>query len=369
MFGLALALLGTLFGLPEMRGRLGVNLAQQGDLFLLLYSGILVANLAAGPTIDHFGHRPVLLIASALVTLALAGFAVATGFAAAAVAAILLGAGGGGLNTAATALVSDLFESERGSMLSYLGIFFGVGALFIPLLAASLAARFTVMELLLFAAGLAGACLMTFAALRFPAAQARGSVSLFQTLRVARNPGVLLFGFILFFQSGTEGAVAGWTSSYLGTLGASPQTATWILSGYWAAMMAGRALTGLVLRKVSKEQVLLASVIGALAGCVVLFAATSVFVLGICAAFLGLFFASVFPATLAMAGDRYPQSAGSVYALLFSVAVFGGMSFPWAIGHIGQSFGVRAGLVLPIFGMGMILVLLLSIIRRDQQWG
>ena len=40
IFGVVLALLGTLFGLPAMRERLGVNLAQQGDLFLLLYAGV-----------------------------------------------------------------------------------------------------------------------------------------------------------------------------------------------------------------------------------------------------------------------------------------------------------------------------------------
>ena len=40
--------------------------------------------------------------------LALVGFATATSFAPAAFAAILLGAGAGGLNTATTALVSDL---------------------------------------------------------------------------------------------------------------------------------------------------------------------------------------------------------------------------------------------------------------------
>ena len=57
MFGVVLALLGTLFGLPEMRDRLGVDYSGQGNLFLVQYFGILVANLIAGPAIDAFGHR------------------------------------------------------------------------------------------------------------------------------------------------------------------------------------------------------------------------------------------------------------------------------------------------------------------------
>lgn len=365
MFGLVLALLGTLFGLPEMRERLQLDLGQQGDLFLLLYLGILPANLASGPTIDRFGHRPVLLASSLLVLIALLIFGTATSFAPAATAAILLGAGAGGLNTATTALVSDLYKAERASMLSFLGIFFGIGALLIPLLAASLEAYFTVVELLFIAAGLAAACLLAYSVLSFPPARHRGSISIFEALRVTRNPGVLLFAFVLLCQSGVEGAVSGWTSSYLNSRGVHPTTSTWVLSGYWAGIMAGRGLAGMLLRIFSNGQVLVVSAFCSLAGLTVLLAATSVPVLAACAAFLGLVFASIFPAVLGMAGDRYKQSIGSVFALMFSVAVFGGMSFPWAVGHVGEAFGLRAGLLVPIAGMALECALIVMILRRD----
>ena len=41
VFGMIIAMLGTLFGLPEMRERLGINLAQQGELFSILSFGML----------------------------------------------------------------------------------------------------------------------------------------------------------------------------------------------------------------------------------------------------------------------------------------------------------------------------------------
>jgi FHS family glucose/mannose:H+ symporter-like MFS transporter len=74
LFGIVLALLGTLFGLPEMRARLHVDLAQQGNLFLVLYSGVLAASLVAGPLIDRAGNKLVLVVSALLVTAALAGF-------------------------------------------------------------------------------------------------------------------------------------------------------------------------------------------------------------------------------------------------------------------------------------------------------
>lgn len=364
MFGLVLALLGTLFGLPEMRARLEADYAAQGNLFLLLYFGILVANLLSGPAIDGLGHRIVLLISSLFVAVALLGFAALPGFAAAAVSSFLLGMGGGALNTAATTLVSDLYGEARGSMLSYLGIFFGIGALFIPLVASTLETLFTVAQILFFSGGIAALCFLSFAVLRFPAARGAGSFSLLETLRVARYPGVLLFGFVLFCQSGVEAAVSGWVSAYLGTLGASPETATRILSGYWAAIMVGRGLSGYLLRSVTKSRLVLASAAGSLAGCALLFFAPPIAIMAAAVAWIGLCFASVFPATLAMAGDRYERSAGSVYGLLFGIAVFGGMSFPWAIGHIGQSFGLRAGMLVPIFGTAAVVALILLAERQ-----
>jgi len=365
MFGLVLALLGTLFGLPEMRERLHVSLAQQGNLFLILYLGILVANLIAGPAIDRLGHRAVLLASSLLAAMALVGFAMAQGFWLAAASSLLLGMGGAGLNTATTALVSHLFGEARGSMLSYLGIAFGIGALFIPLAASTLARHFSIVDLLLISALLAALCVVPYSLLRFPEAREAGHLTLLENWRVARYPGVLLFAFVLFLQSGNEAAIAGWTSTYLGTRGASAEIATRILAVYWAAMITGRALAGYLLRRFSNEKIILGSAVSSMAGCAVLYAAPSIPMMTAAVVLVGLCFASIFPATLGLAGDRYPHSAGTVFGLLFSVAVLGGMTFPWAMGHIGQAFGVRPGMILPIAGTAGIALLIRSISRRQ----
>src|SRR5207245_9789431 len=68
LFGIVLALLGTLFGLPEVRARLRVNLGQQGDLFLILYFAVFLSSLLAGPLIDRMGNKVVLMVSPLLVT-------------------------------------------------------------------------------------------------------------------------------------------------------------------------------------------------------------------------------------------------------------------------------------------------------------
>jgi fucose permease len=80
VFGIVFAVLGTVFGLPEMRARLQINFAQQGNIFLLLYLGIFCASLIVGPLIDQWGNRANLLVSSAIVAGAMLIFAGAHSF-------------------------------------------------------------------------------------------------------------------------------------------------------------------------------------------------------------------------------------------------------------------------------------------------
>ena len=231
MFGIVLALLGTLFGLPGMRARLGIDLAGQGDVLLALFAGIFASTVLAGPIIDRIGTKSILVVSSCLVAVALVLLANAHGFTAAAFGAFVLGLGGGGLNTANNVLVSDMFDEDRGQKLNILGTFFGVGALVIPFTTATLSSHVGIGSLLVGAAALALACSVAYTLLPFPPGRGGAGASPVELIKVLRWPGVLLFASVLFFQSGNEAAIGGWTSTYIGQMGWSPQTATSVLAG------------------------------------------------------------------------------------------------------------------------------------------
>jgi MFS transporter, FHS family, glucose/mannose:H+ symporter len=359
VFGIVLAILGTVFGLPAMRARLQISLAQQGTLFLLLYLGIFVASLVVGPLIDHLGNKVTLLASSLIVALAMVFFADAHSFGAASAAAILLGLGGGSLNACTNALVSDLYAEQRGPMLNLLGIFFGVGALSIPLMAASIEGHFTISQLFLFCAVLATLCAGWYAAISFPPAKENQEFSWGELLEVAKYNGVLLLAFILFLESGNEACIAGWTSTYVDVAGYAPRVATLVLAAYWATLMLSRMLAARVLRAIRKSQLLVGTAILSLTGCAVLLSARSLILLVAGTALIGLSYGPIFPTTLAIAGDRYSQRAGTVFGLLFSIALIGGMTFPWALGEISQRVSVRAGMIVP--GLGAVGVVGLSL--------
>jgi fucose permease len=275
--------------------------------------------------------------------------------------------GGGGLNTSTNALVSDLFGETRGPMLNVLGIFYGIGALCIPLLAAAIAGHLPIAPQLLFCAGLAGACALLFLAMKFPGASSTQSFSWREALQVARTPGVLVLGFLLFCQSGNEASIAGWTSTYVGEAGLGARSATLILAGYWAALMGGRLAASRLLRFVGKRQLVLGSGAGAFLGAAILLTNRSegMLVLGVLA--IGLSYAGVFPTTLAIAGDECRKMAGTVFGLLFAIALLGGMSFPWAVGQISQKWGVRYGMAVPLAGAAGICGLAWRILRAGRR--
>jgi MFS transporter, FHS family, glucose/mannose:H+ symporter len=351
-----------------MRTRLRIDLAQQGSLFLLLYLGILFATLLAGPAIDAIGNKLILIVSATLVAAGMLGFAFAHSYASAEVPALLLGCGGGGLNTSTNALISDLYHERRGPMLNVLGIFYGIGALCIPLLAATIAAHFSVRRQLSCCAGLAAACALLFLALRFPPAAAAQNFSWRDTLHVARYPGVLLLGFLLFCQSGNEASIAGWTSTYAGEAGFTARTATFILAAYWAALMTGRLAVAQLLKSISKERLVLTSGIGSLLGAGLLLANRSIVMLSLGVLVLGFSYAGVFPTALAIAGDSYRKLSGTVFGLIFGIALLGGMSFPWAVGQLSQAWGVRYGMMVPLVGAAAIcgLAWRISSSRRGQ---
>lgn len=365
--GIVMAILGTVFGLAEMRLRLHVDFVQQGNIFMLLYLGLFLCTFVVGPLIDAVGNKFVLTVSSLLVLLAMAGFAAVHSFGGAAVCAVLLGLGGGGLNIATNALVSDLFEENRGPMLNLLGLFYGIGALFIPLFTAVIAGHLTIVQMLFSCAGLAGACVVFFAVAPFPPVLTRSGISWRETLQVASYPGVWLLAFVLFCQSGNEAAVNGWTSTYAGTRGLDQRTATFVLSGYWAAVMGGRLLATQILGKIEKAPFILICAVTAVVGSGTLLFARSLMMLVIGVLLIGVSYAGIFPTVLAIAGDSYRKMAGTVFGFLFAVGMVGGMTFPWVVGQLSQRLSVRWGMLMPLLGAVGICFLAAAIWSRMRE--
>ena len=66
---------------------------------------------------------------------------------------------------------------------------------------------------------------------------------------------------------------------------------------------------------------------------------------------LGAALAGIFPAVLGVAASRFPAHSGTVFGLLFTMALTGGMTLPWVTGQAAAAWGLRPalGLLVPQF--------------------
>lgn len=359
-FGFSLALLGTLFGFPEMRERLHVDVMKQGEMSSLLIAGLWLSTVVVGPLIDRFGNKLVLAVSSFLVSAAFLCFAMADSFILAAFTAMLLGFGGGGLNTSTNAAVSELYGDARGAMLNILGIFFGGGAVVVPLMAARMSPRAAT----LFAAAFAALMGLIFTGLRFPQAKEAHGFSLSEAVKVVAYPGVLLFSLVLFFESGNEQVMNTFTSTWLGSqgAGATPKIATYVLIGYQLGMVVGRIFAARLLSYVPKQMMVLGSAVGSVIGTSVLFASHSVPGMAAGVVITGLSFAAIYPTVLAIAGDRYQRFAGTVFGTMFGTALVGSFIAPSAVGLLGSRVNVHMGTVIPLLGAVMVALLSMAVV-------
>jgi MFS transporter, FHS family, glucose/mannose:H+ symporter len=362
-FGIVLTTLGSV--LPSVIQRFGINKAEAGSLFLLMTLGILAASFVSGPMVDRYGYKGMLLAATALIAVGLEGIAFAPSMGTLRIAIVLIGLGGGIINSGANALVADISSEEKGANLSLLGVFFGIGAMGVPFVLAVLTGRFTQSVLISGVGFLVLLPLVFIAITPFPAPKQPQGFPIAAAGGLARDPVLLLMGLMLFLASGLEITVGGWTSTFVKEELAVPErSALIILSLYWMGMMLARLVLGSILRRRSPVRVLYSCITIALGGAALLLMTHSVSIAAAGVFLLGVGFAANFPIVLGFVGDRYATLSGTAISLAIAMALVGGMLLPYAAGILGGSYGMRGSFVIVPAALVMLAGLLGILSRR-----
>lgn len=358
VFGIVMALLGAV--LPALSDRLQFDASGIGQLFLTMNAAMLACSLLLGLAMDRFGLKPPLAAGPLLVAVALLQIASATSSAALTPATLLLGMGGGALNGATNTLIADLHDDPRrkSAALNLLGVFFGFGALLLPFTIGALMEVLSARTLLVAAAMLCSATGIYAVVLNFPPPKQRNRLRWAEMRHFLHSPLVLSMAALLFFQSGVEFTIGGFASTYLTrNLSMSVTAASYVLAGYWAALMAARIGLSRLLLNANPHHVVRGSAILAGVGALIISTAGSAAtaIAGILLA--GLSLAGIFPTLLGIAGARFPSHSGSVFGILFTCALTGGMTLPWVAGHLGQAYGLASVFILVVAAFAAIALL------------
>jgi FHS family glucose/mannose:H+ symporter-like MFS transporter len=173
---------------------------------------------------------------------------------------------------------------------------------------------------------------------------------------------IAYFAFLAFLYVGIEATVGNWMSTY------ASRTTSWTFAGstlavavFWAALLMGRALTPVMLKRMPEQRLYRISVVVTIAGVLVLLSAHTPSTILSGAAVTGLSLAPLFPLILSLflAEIGASNNAGWVFA----VAGLGGAVLSWLTGIVSSGTGsLRIGLLVP--GSAALLMLLMIGWRR-----
>jgi MFS transporter, FHS family, glucose/mannose:H+ symporter len=367
--GIVTVLLGPL--LPSLSAKWSLNYTQAGSLFTVQFLASTVGVAFSGFCVSRWGFR--FAIKTGLLGMA-AGVA-ALPYGSRILGMICIAVYGVGLGLAipaANLLVAEVNPLQRSAALNRLNFSWSAGAVACPFLVAA-AARAHQLPLLLasFAAilflVLLGIAAMSSHIVEPHAARANDAKSLPRIDWTSAS--VPLFAALFFLYVGVENSLGGWSASYAKTFGTGPlDLALMTPSFFYSALMIGRWLAPLLLRRVEDVTLARAGLLTACAGMAWLLlshALPSVLV-GVSIAGFGL--AAVYPITISLLSHQFGQGASRIGSVMFTMANFGGAFLPWLLGYSSNRFGsLRAGMVVPLIAAGSMCALYL--VKWDSKPG
>lgn len=353
-FGISMTVMGAL--LPALTDKFALDSAQATTLVAFLPIGMLIGSIIFGPIVDRYGYKTLLIVSSILVLFGLEGMLLFNNTLPVQLSIMSIGLGGGVLNGETNAMVSDIYDdAKRDSRLSLLGVFFGVGALGIPLLLRSFGNVYTDSQIIRGLEVVLVLGLIYCSIINYPLPKHQQGFPIKKSFKLLQNKHLLLLALILFFQSGIEGSTNNWTVYYLESNAFARETALMSITIMIAALTITRLLLTWILKKVNPNKILTSSLLLALVGYVLLLSSSSFIALA-GMALIGIGTASTFPIILAKIGSLYASLSGTAFSIALVMALIGNNILN---SMTGIFIGNISGFMYPLLMIASIIVILI----------
>jgi fucose permease len=358
--GIVTVLLSPL--LPTLSARWSLNYSQAGALFTAQFLASTVAVLLSGVLIARWGFR--FAIKAGLLVMGLSVGALLAGSRLLGMACIAgYGVGLGLAVPAANLLVAEVNPGRRSAALNLLNFSWSTGAVACPFLVAAATKSHRLPLLLALVAGFSLLVVAGIAAM--PSSIVEPSVAKVGAgTRAAadwKHRSFPILATLFFVYVGTENSFGGWAASYANSLGSMSSTmAVMTPSFFYSALMLGRWLAPLALRRIEEVRVAQAGLLLACTGMAGMLGSHSLYgVVGsVSAAGLGL--AAVYPITISLLSREFGAAASRAGSLMFTCANLGGAIFPWLVGVTSNGLGtLKVGLAVPLIGGALMFFLYL----------
>jgi fucose permease len=334
--GLVLTLLGA--NQADLARDLELDLARTGMLASALAMGLLVGTIGAGPLYDRLPRRPIFVAAILVTATALFGFGSDIGFQEALFRFAWVGLGAGAYDTMFIAAIADRYGERSAKPMSLLHTGTAIGAIIGPLLVAAIATRWhwtrSFHAIGIIHLVVAAVCLR----IRLPE-HTRSARPAAAGPHAALSIAIAPFVIVVFAYLGLETALAVFAIPYASDgLSLDVIRGQAAISAMWFGLLTGRLGTFLLRGNVDGRLLIGSGLLGCAAIAVgATVGANQIEILYFCVGFL---LGPVFPVTIALAGQRFPNSLGSVVGLSVGLGSTGCFVIPWLTGALGDQAGI-----------------------------
>lgn len=346
--GIITVLLGPM--LPSLSARWSLNYEQAGWLFTAQFAASTLGVALSGILVSRWGFRfainaGLLAMAFGVTVLSLRSYWLGLGGIAS------YGVGLGLSVPAANLLVADVNPARRSAALNLLNFSWSVGAVACPFLVAAAAQSQRIVALLTGVAAWLLLVLLGIAAM--PSRITEPAVSKGNQGRLPitwSDRPVAVLGALFFLYVGTENAFGGWIASYAKSVGSMAlATAVMTPSFFYTALLVGRWLAPLILRRADEIKLARAGILIACVGMTGLLFSRGMFSVAATVSVAGLGLSAVYPITISLLSREFGPAAARVGSVMFTMANLGGASLPWLVGYSSSRLGtLKTGLSVPL---------------------
>ena len=342
----------------ELKSVLGFTNAQIGSMVSALFFTSMIVQVFIGMLVDKFGYKPFAILGFGVVTLSMFLLAVASSFAAAMFASILLGVGAMCVNTVGNTLIPVvLFDGKDPARASNFGnAFFGLGLVVTPLLPVFIMGTLGLgYAVALSVIGALSLIFLIFAVTtKYPEVATGYRVSM--AFKLLGKASVLLAALALICYISLESSMNTWlkplmTELYGGdTMPGAITRASLVLSLFGISMMVGRFITSTIknLTSIGVRLIVIMSIISIVAILMLKgTSSTAIAILGVIV--VGLAFAPIFPTIVGVTFSKFqPNLYGSIFGIIFAVGLLGGTFVPKIIGDLAEGKTVQESLMIAV---------------------
>lgn len=338
LFGISLITLGAVAGFLKQKFQLDGITA--GTLFSLLPVGMLTGSLIFGPVSDRYGYKWLLVMACLGMSAGFGGIAYAHSLSWLKLSIFLFGVGSGIVNGTTNAVVADISTRNKGADLSLLGVFFGIGALGMPLILGMLTGHFEAYQVVAGVGVFTALVGIGYIFIVFPGAKLKGQRQTVAWKQLLDGT-LILIAFFLFFQSSIEAVINNWSTTYLVERGKMDETAAlFALTLHVVGMILMRLLNGSLLSNLSPRISIYTGLLLLMVGVILMQAGHNKPLLLTGLVLSGAGVAAGFPVMLGIIGEQFTTQRGTAFSFVFTFALIGNMLLNYLMGIVVHHYGI-----------------------------